>query len=124
MTATFVPSGRKALYLDGALRQENSTSTPSSIFAGNAALWFGNFYTDSGSTFYNFPGDLGLQMLWSRALLDGEVAELNRNPYQIFVPRNVRFYSIPTATAPGVPTSLLNQNLAATSFRSAWTAPA
>jgi hypothetical protein len=29
----------------------------------------------------------------------------------------------PAATAPGVPTSLLNQNLAATSFRSAWTAP-
>jgi len=25
--------------------------------------------------------------------------------------------------APGVPTSLLNQNIAATSFRSAWTAP-
>jgi hypothetical protein len=34
-------------------------------------------------------------------------------------------YGMPSsATAPGVPTSLLNQNLAATSFRAAWTAPA
>jgi hypothetical protein len=48
------------------------------------------------------------------------------NPWQLFNQEQLRFFSIPTAsaTAPGVPTSLLNQNLAATSFRSAWTAPA
>ena len=63
--------------------------------------------------------------LWDRSLLASEVTAWHGNPWQLFAPRRCLY--IPTAgaaTAPGVPTSLLNQNLAATSFRSAWTAPA
>jgi hypothetical protein len=58
------------------------------------------------------------------ALSPPEMRALAINPYQIYKPANDDPYLISTATAPGVPTSLLNQNLAATSFRSAWTAPA
>jgi hypothetical protein len=67
-----------------------------------------------------------LTIVFLSALSDAEIDFLLRDEYSIFEPDNDDPYLISTAaaTAPGVPTSLLNQNLAATSFRSAWTAPA
>jgi hypothetical protein len=60
---------------------------------------------------------------FATALTDEECIMISANPWCLLNSNPVRIYSLPSA-APGVPTSLLNQNLAATSFRSAWTAPA
>jgi hypothetical protein len=100
----------------------NSLSSNLSYTAGNASVQTGH-NANTGA-----PGDKVFFVggLWGRVLSPAERSALADNPYQLFVPKQSRFYLIPTAaaTAPGVPTSLLNQNLAATSFRSAWTAPA
>jgi hypothetical protein len=83
--------------------------------------WYRSFHTDtSQSPVSNFD------CTWNRILSTEEVSALSRNPYQILIRANDDPYLISAgaAVAPGVPTSLLNQNLAATSFRSAWTAPA
>jgi hypothetical protein len=78
-----------------------------------------------GNNASSFPwnGEIPIAYLWRRMLSVEERRELDANPWQLFRADPVRIYSLPSA-APGVPTSLLNQNLAATSFRSAWTAPA
>jgi hypothetical protein len=68
---------------------------------------------------------LGVLAVVMREWSDDEIRSFCTDPYQVFFDDSDDPYLISTgATAPGVPTSLLNQNLAATSFRSAWTAPA
>jgi hypothetical protein len=110
---------------------------------GTAGSYFSNGKKLSGAVTYNdffgekplilgnhtlggigSPGSLALVVFCNRDL--GPIGEqITANPWRIFKAKNTCFYSFPSAaTAPGVPTSLNNQNLAATSFRSAWTAPA
>jgi len=68
-------------------------------------------------------GQVSLVAVFMRHMEEAEARAISSNPWQLFRADPVRIYSL-SSFAPGVPTSLLNQNLAATSFRSAWTAPA
>jgi hypothetical protein len=81
--------------------------------------------TDIGRGFDFYRGYIGYFYLFHSGRDQQELNSLTNNPYQIWDTGSEPYLiSAGAATAPGVPTSLLNQNLAATSFRSAWTAPA
>jgi len=91
----------------------NNDSAAKSFFVigrGNTSTFFSILYTI---------------LLDNFTATEGFANDLTDNPWIIWRSLKSRIYSFPTSVAtPGVPTSLLNQNLAATSFRSAWTAPA
>jgi len=107
-----------AVYVDGRINSETFGSSSTAFTDATVESWIGGDKRVSDA-FWN--GSIPLVAGWSRALLKGELDELRKNPWQLFKPRRARFFLPPSAT--GVPTSLLNQNIAATSFRSAWTAP-
>jgi hypothetical protein len=108
-----------AVYVDGRIDSGTFGSSSTAFTDATVESWIGG---DKRVTTSFWNGSIPLVAGWSRALLKGELDELRRNPWQLFKPRRARFFLPPSA--PGVPTSLLNRNLAATSFRSAWTAPA
>jgi hypothetical protein len=105
--------------------------------AGGTLNWNGFVASTTGDSQYPAIGQAGaftglratanvyLVMIWAVRVPDAVMLDLTRNPYALLAANDDPYLiSVASAAAPGVPTSLLNQNLAATSFRSAWTAPA
>ena len=41
-----------------------------------------------------------LSLVWGRALLDAEIAEVNDNPWQLFAPQKATFFSLPGTSGP------------------------
>jgi hypothetical protein len=109
--------GNESIFVNGGLGgsgyRGNNEATPQTAAIGGLP----------DSTAVPYQDGMALMVGWQRALSAAQIADLHLNPWQIFKADPVRIYSLPSV-APGVPTSLLNQNLAATSFRAAWTAPA
>jgi len=109
-------AGAQRIFVDGAIKNSlarSNVATPQPAAIGGLP----------DSTAIPYQDGMALLVGWQRALSAAQIADLHLNPWQIFKADPVRIYSLPSV-APGVPTSLLNQNLAATGFRSAWTAPA
>jgi hypothetical protein len=96
-------------YIDGVMPTDGSGGVPT---AGNLSInTFANSVQDG-------PLYIGTQLeaakeanhafyafyLWSRTLTDSEMAEIDRNPWQIFKPATARVYSFPSAavSTPGV----------------------
>jgi hypothetical protein len=103
--------------------------------AQNTTFSGGNYNRNQGQIFCDSQsGDVAqnesvlcpLVFTFKRAISRLEFDDLVKNPWGLFVPADNDPYLISAgaAVAPGVPTSLLNQNITASGFRSAWTAPA
>ena len=81
-------------YLNGLLKSKSTLQLPSGTAADTiSALAIGN----SNSVARGFDGFIQLGAFWSRVLSPYEIAELSRNPWQLFAPAPSRFYLIPSS---------------------------
>ena len=79
-------------YVGGVLGDEVSSSgTP----ASEGFMWFGSNGQEPSNALYRWVGEIDYVYIYERALSEGEVQWLYREPYDMFqAPEPVRFYSI------------------------------
>ena len=86
-----VKAGSQRFLWDGVLR---SSAANASTFTLPTTLRFGADGTQG------FNGHFFLILVWSRALPDSELAELSRNPWQLFAPQRPLMFAPPASTTP------------------------
>lgn len=90
-------SGRPVLWVDGAKPAQTSSGAGGTFLQSSAQTRLGNpglYTTDSALA---TTADHALCVCWDSVLPDALMAELGRNPWQLFAPLPARVYSFPSA---------------------------
>lgn len=74
----YVSSTERHVYLDGGNKVTGTAASTPAAFTTN--------YIGQGGAFNYMDGDIGVAMIWNRALTDSEVAQLYRDPFCMFRP--------------------------------------
>ena len=79
-------------YFDGEFREQDD---PSGTPASEGYMWLGSNWQEPSNALYRWAGEIDYVYIYERALSEGEVQWLYREPYDMFqAPEPVRFYSI------------------------------
>jgi hypothetical protein len=85
-------AGEIQTYFDGVLKE---VDTPYGTPASEGFMWLGSNWQEPSNALYRWVGEIDYVYIYERALSEGEVQWLYREPYDMFqAPEPVRFYSI------------------------------